>query len=170
MLSNILINEVFFAFGEYFDNELCNCYLKYRLDTIQKIYSNTPRILKFCGKYKIREGINSYFVTSTEIQAIQDSSEIFNINGFDIKLFLINVDSNYKVISTACIGYYTDLNDGLCNSFSDSEVIIDKDIIITKTKGYSDHDFVCNGKRVRTDESTENKIKILSNGQILSVR
>jgi hypothetical protein len=129
--SNVLITDLL-IFNKCFEKN-CDCFATNRLDTINIVFSNKLQI----EKIKLLCSFNPFPNIISIIVLIQTSR--YSIDCHDCKelnVYLINFDNAYNIISTAFIGEFSEINDGLSYSRTDSKITIRRNMIISNRELY----------------------------------
>jgi hypothetical protein len=157
--SNILINDLI-VLSDCFEKD-CLCNFE-NLDTIFYVFSNKPAKQKILGYFRPSANITSFILL---VQYPQDSTDSYEDKEMDS--YLINLDSSYKAISTAHIGKFKKLNDGLSQSEINSTIKIKNNRIILKEETITfPLDIGFNLKKSGCSQNRTYEIVIKDNGRI----
>ncbi len=154
--SNIQINNLI-TFHDCFVNN-CSCDFNDRLDTIFKAFITNPGKIKLLGYFKPYPDLYCLVLLIQFPKNTQDYIEYKSLDSY-----ILNFDSNFKLISTAHIGNFEISNPGLGYSKSDSKISIRNNVIIAVNSEYILTDMV----GVPSYKANKiSKVIIKENGQI----
>jgi len=124
--SNIVINDLIIFNSCFVAN--CECYGKKRLDTINQVFSaklDSTKI-KILGSFRPSKNIKSIIVL---VQTAKYSTDCYDCK--ELNSYLLNFDNAHKIISSAFLGKFEEINDGLSFSSRNTIIFIKKNILTT---------------------------------------
>ena len=166
--SNIVINDLIILNSCFEAN--CECYGKKRLDTINHVFSAKldSKKIKILGSFRPSKNVESIIVL---VQTVKYSTDCYDCK--ELNSYLLNFDNTYKIISSAFLGKFDEINEGLSYSRNRStKISIRKNIITTINENCiypTDIDFHLLPKSEFTTK-TKDKICIKENGNIEKVK
>jgi len=166
--SNIMINDLVTVLNYCFEDN-CECYGKKRLDTINKVFAAKLDSAKFSilGYFKPSPNVVSIIVlVQTTKYSSDDCYDCKELNSY-----LLNFDNTYKIKSTAFLGKFDEINDGLSYSSSNTIISIKKNILTTiNEECLYPTDIAFHFAKSDFTTNTTDKICINENGSIEKVK